>query len=401
MKALKLIVKGLDNFENKALDIDFITSKKVNSSEIDENVKLLFNSIYTQNTLSFIGINASGKTTTLELIENLLSIYIDNQSISFKSNLTKNFSNELEVTIYLYDKNENNIYMVKSIIKKDNVESRLYFYDEDLYIRKVNKKVTKKNIFDIEYYEHEQNREKLANSYLKSEDSIFSAKLNEIVNKRNKVFELINLTDMNFFAYYLKSMSNESFIRYLDPSIELFRIKDEAEFNVKNDVLPKFEIKFKNSELIHTSEIGDLGDILSSGTIKGLNIFANVFKVLVEGGYLIIDEIENHLNKRIVSSILEFFLSDINVNGATLIFSTHYIEILDEVDRSDSIYILNKEEYISVKKLSERLGKHDRTDRKKSEVFLSGIIDTVPDYTSYFRIKKDISKRMKEARNDY
>lgn len=401
MKALKLIVKGLDNFENKALDIDFITSKKVNSSEIDENVKLLFNSIYTQNTLSFIGINASGKTTTLELIENLLSIYIDNQSISFKSNLTKNFSNELEVTIYLYDKNENNIYMVKSIIKKDNVESQLYFYDEDLYIRKVNKKVTKKNIFDIEYYEHEQNREKLANSYLKSEDSIFSAKLNEIANKRNKVFELINLTDMNFFAYYLKSMSNESFIRYLDPSIELFRIKDEAEFNVKNDVIPKFEIKFKNSELIHTSEIGDLGDILSSGTIKGLNIFANVFKVLVEGGYLIIDEIENHLNKRIVSSILEFFLSDINVNGATLIFSTHYIEILDEVDRSDSIYILNKEEYISVKKLSERLGKYDRTDRKKSEVFLSGIIDTVPDYTSYFRIKKDISKRMKEVRNDW
>ncbi|MBJ6305923.1 ATP-binding protein, partial [Staphylococcus aureus] len=165
--------------------------------------------------------------------------------------------------------------------------------------------------------------------------------------------------------------------------------------------LPKFEIKFKNSEIIHTSEIGDLGKILSSGTIKGLNIFANIFKVLVEGGYLIIDEIENHLNKRIVSSILEFFLSDININGATLIFSTHYIEILDDVDRSDSIYILNKDEHIKVKKLSERLGKFDRADRKKSEVFLSGIVDTVPDYNSYMRIKEDISKRLKELSDEH
>ena len=200
---------------------------------------------------------------------------------------------------------------------------------------------------------------------------------------------------MNFFAYYLNSMSNESFIRYLDPSIEIFRIKDEKEFSVKRDALPQFEIKFKNSDLIHTSEIADLGDILSSGTIKGLNIFANVFKVLVEGGYLIIDEIENHLNKRIVSSILEFFLSDININGATLIFSTHYVEILDEVDRSDSIYVLNKEKYIKVQKLSKRLGKDDRADKKKSEVFLSGTIDTVPSYESYRNIKEDINKRLK------
>ncbi|MBJ6275304.1 ATP-binding protein [Staphylococcus aureus] len=397
MKALKIIVNGLSNFKDQKLDIDFITSKKVNSPELNTNVARLFNNIYNQNTLSFIGINASGKTTTLELIETLLSIYIDNKSISFNSNLTKNFNNLLKVTVYLYDEISNNIYMINSTIKKDDVESCLYFDDEDLYTRKVNKKISRKNIFDIDCYKHEQNRKKLANFYLKSEDSIFSSILNQRTNKRSKIFELINLTDINFFAYYLKSMSNESFIRYLDPSIEIFKIKDETEY----EGLPKFEIKFKNSEIIHTSEIGDLGKILSSGTIKGLNIFANIFKVLVEGGYLIIDEIENHLNKRIVSSILEFFLSDININGATLIFSTHYIEILDDVDRSDSIYILNKDEHIKVKKLSERLGKFDRADRKKSEVFLSGIVDTVPDYNSYMRIKEDISKRLKELSDEH
>ncbi|PNZ84621.1 hypothetical protein CD132_00275 [Staphylococcus microti] len=197
---------------------------------------------------------------------------------------------------------------------------------------------------------------------------------------------------MNVFTYYMSNMTNESFIRYLDPSVEIFRIKDEENYRIKKHTLPKFEIKFKNSDLVHTSDLTDLGDILSSGTIKGLNIFANVVKVLLRGGYLIIDEIENHLNKRIVTSILEFFLSDINENGATLIFSTHYVEVLDEIDRSDSIYILNKEEVIKVKKLSDRLGEYDRADKKKSEIFLSGVVDTVPDYQSYQNIKKDISQ---------
>ncbi|MBJ6301992.1 hypothetical protein JGU45_06685, partial [Staphylococcus aureus] len=135
MKALKIIVNGLSNFKDQKLDIDFITSKKVNSPELNTNVARLFNNIYNQNTLSFIGINASGKTTTLELIETLLSIYIDNKSISFNSNLTKNFNNLLKVTVYLYDEISNNIYMINSTIKKDDVESCLYFDDEDLYTR--------------------------------------------------------------------------------------------------------------------------------------------------------------------------------------------------------------------------------------------------------------------------
>ena len=395
MKALKIVVNGLSNFESKTLNVDFITSKKVNSYEANNNVKPLFNSIYKQNSMSFVGINATGKTTTLEIIESLLSIYIDNDSISFHGNLAKNFSDKLKVTMYLLDEKEDNIYLVNSTVMKesnDSTEPKLYFYDEDLYTRKVNKRVNRKNIFNFELYNHLQNRKALNNSYLKNEDSIFSAILNERANKRDKVFELINLTDMNVFAYYMSNMTNESFIRYLDPSIEIFRIKDEENYRKKNNALPKFEIKFKNSDLVHTSDVTDLGDVLSSGTIKGLNIFANVVKVLFRGGYLIIDEIENHLNKRIVTSILEFFLSDINENGATLIFSTHYVEVLDEIDRSDSIYVLNKEEVIKVKKLSDRLGEYDRADKKKSEIFLSGVVDTVPDYQSYQNIKKDISE---------
>ncbi|PNZ80494.1 P-loop NTPase family protein, partial [Staphylococcus microti] len=205
MKALKIVVNGLSNFKSKTLDVDFITSKKVNSYEANNNVKPLFNSIYKQNSMSFVGINASGKTTTLEIIESLLSIYIDNDSISFHGNLAKNFSDELKVTMYLLDEKKDNIYLINSTIMKENndsTEPKLYFYDEDLYSRKVNKRVNRKNIFNVELYNHLQNRKALNNSYLKNEDSIFSAILNEREDKRGKVFELINLTDMNVFTYY-------------------------------------------------------------------------------------------------------------------------------------------------------------------------------------------------------
>lgn len=65
---------------------------------------------------------------------------------------------------------------------------------------------------------------------------------------------------------------------------------------------------------------------------------------------MLIDEIENHLNKRLVQLIIELFGdNDINRKGAMLIFSTHYAEILETITRKDSIYImLRKDDYISI-----------------------------------------------------
>lgn len=52
--------------------------------------------------------------------------------------------------------------------------------------------------------------------------------------------------------------------------------------------------------------------------------------VLRTGGYLIIDDLEKHFSKEIVHMILELFdTQESNPNGACIIFSTHYAEILD------------------------------------------------------------------------
>lgn len=401
MKILKINIDGLKNYSQNKLNIDFVPNKRVSRDEVNENVFKLFNNIYSQNVIPLVGINASGKTSTLEIIEGILSIYIDNSSISFKDRLIKHFDKTLNVLIYILNEKDKKIYKVKSEIKKDSYLNLVYFGEEEIYVRDVTNNITKKNIYDDNFYKKPiliRSDEK--NDYLKNEDSIFSGILNHYQQSTSKVYELFDLTNINLLAYYLDKLTNNSFIKYLDPSIETFNIKNKEELKDKKDSNPKFEIKFKNSEEKHIYDVANLDSILSSGTIKGLNIFANVFKILSEGGYLIVDEIENHLNKRIVTSILEFFLSDINKNGATLIFSTHYIEIIDEIERSDSIYVLNKKETINVKKLSDCLGNNDRKDKKKSDIFLSGMINTIPDYKSYMNIKKDIKNNLSKGNRD-
>ncbi len=44
-------------------------------------------------------------------------------------------------------------------------------------------------------------------------------------------------------------------------------------------------------------------------------------EVLQNGGYIVVDEIENHFNKEIVTTLMRFFMdSKLNKNGGTLVF---------------------------------------------------------------------------------
>ena len=107
----------------------------------------------------------------------------------------------------------------------------------------------------------------------------------------------------------------------------------------------------------------------------------------MEGGYLVVDELENHFNKEIVSTLVRFFMDKkVNKNGATLVFSTHYSEILDEFKRNDGIYIVRNIGGIAAENLSSIL---KRNDIKRSEVYDSDFLKgTVPAYKSYIALKK-------------
>ena len=164
-------------------------------------------------------------------------------------------------------------------------------------------------------------------------------------------------------------------------------------FEEKNEK-PIIHLKFKGKEEIVLNNPIELNNYLSSGTVKGMITFTLAQEVLKDGGCLIVDEVENHFNKEIVSTLIRFFMDGkINKNGGMLIFSTHYPELLDEYDRNDSIFITRNRDGITAENLSNIL---KRNDIKKSDAYQSGFLEgTTPTYEAYMQLKKSIAASLK------
>ena len=175
-----------------------------------------------------------------------------------------------------------------------------------------------------------------------------------------------------------------------DDNIEYLRTTDD----VNNGL--QWRLKFKNNDhIFQTGNPIELNRIISAGTIKGHALIGRALTVLRTGGYLIIDELENHFNKELVHMILELFDDqDINPNGACIIFSTHYAEILDFIRRKDNVYITRKTDgSLSVSKLS---AEFRRNDIKKSDLFLSNCLrGTAPKFRQIQNLKETICQKVK------
>ena len=192
---------------------------------------------------------------------------------------------------------------------------------------------------------------------------------------------LLQFTNLNILPFSQNIPAEV--ISYLDPTIEYLH------FDERNEK-PVIHLKFKERDEIILNNSLELNNYLSSGTVKGMITFTLAQQTLQDGGYLIVDEIENHFNKEIVSTLLRFFMdSGLNKRGGTLIFSTHYPELLDEYDRNDGIFIIRNRNGITAENLSCIL---KRNDIKKSDAYQSGFLEgTTPMYEAYMRLKKSIA----------
>ena len=387
MKILKTKIRGLSYFKNGVFEFDFFASKNVNLYEKESNsVSHIINKLYKLNSIALLGINASGKTTSLKLVLAMLNIFIKNKSLSEDDipEIGNYFDDEVICENYIF--NQEWIYKIESIISKDKSNS-LYFKDEVLYRKKVQKTESKDKIFTN--FEETISRKDIDVTYLKQTDSIFSGVLNRKNHQlvEDSVVDLTNITDVNKIQYFANDM-DISYVNFLDDSIESLIFEEDTK---------KFKIRFKYSKELIESNIVDLNRFLSSGTIKGIMILLNIQFILNSGGYLIIDELENHLNKSIAVQLIKLFNSNINKNSATLIFTTHYIEITDFIDRSDSIYVLKKNPLINIEKMSNIIGEKDRSDRKKSDLILSGSygLGTAPKNSSYKMMRESMNKSIK------
>lgn len=379
MKILRITAQGLPLFKED-MDICFYTQQRV-SEDDRNNLYNLIDNYYLHSACAFIGINASGKTSVLKVINLALNI-IKNEPINHvEAKTILGGSEKAAIRTYFYDKRKY-ICCLETVITAKKAKTGEYVYSilsERLWEKPVAGVKSKKYLTDFDGIEPVDTRN--SNEAYLSDDVSFIIAHNKKVNDTVEVFSLLSYTNVNVLPF-TEDIPLEV-ITFLDPTIEKLCF-EQAEGKTF------IHLKFRDEDEIILNNAVDLEQYLSSGTIKGIITFSMVKEVLQSGGYLLVDEIENHFNKEIVTTLMRFFMdSRLNKRGGTLIFTTHYPELLDEYDRNDGICIVRNRNGITAENLSHIL-KHN--DIKKSDAYQSGFLEgTTPAYEAYMRLKKSLA----------
>ena len=376
MKILKIKADGLPLYK-EPFEVSFYALQRVQNKN---SVYNLFNNIYINTAEAFIGINASGKSTALNVITfcNLLlnAAPLNNEFIPdiLESNVNTFFD------IYFYENNK--IYHLKTELvkfKQADGKDTIEIVSEKLWDKDVTYKINKNNLLNFTDEDLKRVRDN-KDEYLPADVSIMIA-INKQATEPRVFIDLGAFTNFNFFMPGLDTVQPE-IATLLDHTIEYIRIE-----KVNNKSLAK--LKFYGKDEIVLYNPGELNKYLSSGTIKGIRVFTEVERALKYGGYILVDEIENHFNRELVAILIRLFTDKrINPKGAVIIFSTHYPELLDELDRNDCIFITRNSGNLQVDNLNTLL---KRNDIKKSEVYQSNYLGgTAPKYDAIKALKKRI-----------
>ena len=383
MHILKIIVSGFPLFTTD-VEFDFLPLQRV-SKEARESLHHLFSNYYQNNVLTVIGINASGKTTLLKVIAFALRL-LNNESLNAidSREIFDGLGDEQRVSFDLYfSVSGKTLYRLHAVIQKQL--GRLVFCEEELLCKPVSTVKRKSDLWDFTKREALFIRDQ-EEEFLPDDVSIMIA-LNKSMSQRLVVTDMLRFTNNNLLP--LSGDIPPELIAFFDPSIEYLHY-DRA------GIAAPISLKFRGKEELLLSKASELNRYLSSGTIKGINIFMQSMKLLRTGGYMVIDEMENHFNKEIILTLIRFYMDKkINTGGAVLIFSTHWAELLDEFSANDSIYVVHNERGIAVDNLSTLL---TRNDVKKSDAYQSGMFGlTTPLYESYMRLKEILLRPAGEA----
>lgn len=383
MKILRITVNGLPLFKQE-LDLLFYTQQRVGEDDKEKLYKIEPN-YYLHTACAFIGINASGKTSVLKVINLALNILRNEPINHVESRNILGACERATFKICFLDK-KSNVYCLKTVITSKKAKAGRYAYsiiEEKLWEKPISSVKSKKYLTDFTAISPIAVRN-TEEAYLPDDVSFIIAH-NKKANDKIDVFSLLSYTNINILPF-TEDIPLEV-IAFLDPTIEKLyfeKVEDKASIH----------LKFKDEEEIILNNAVELEQYLSSGTIKGIITFSMVKEVLASGGYILVDELENHFNKEIVVTLIRFFMdSSLNKNGSTLIFTTHYSELLDEYDRNDAIYIVRNRNGITAENLSYIL---KRNDIKKSDAYQSGFLEgTTPAYEAYLRLKKNLAASLK------
>lgn len=393
---LKIIVENINMFEDNRLEIDFTNDQQISNHDKSHPYYNVKSSIYLPKVLAFKGVNASGKTTVLEIISFVFDVYFNDSTINNNYSLLEKIKTKNPLIFTMFYEHNSVIYKIESeIIKKienigtddDPLLGYSYVINEEIIYSKLMKISTSKKDLFTKGYNYLISRD-LLDENIRTFLPDYKSMIGILGHKNNQLY--INNLQSNSNKKENRVTNNKlelvpSIIQYLDPSIKSIK---EVEVDYLLDDTTIFQIQFKNGKKIETTKTR-FRHYLSSGTYRGIQILQTIKAVLRTGGYYVLDELEVHFNKTIAVDIIKLFLDHkTNPNNATLLFSTHYTELIDTLTRNDQVILIHRNDNYDIK-LTRFSKLNKKNQNKKSESYFSDEfkIGTAIEYETYMKFR--------------
>jgi len=389
---MKLLSVKVSHFKNcsDGFAIDLVAKSRKTAEDKEYELLEIAPDLHVYNTMAFIGKNASGKTSAIELLDMAYSILggfrLEGKHYSYDGI-------ELEIVFY----HSGMIYLYETRLETDQLGNRALFKNERLFQKKYYKTHVKE-IYNRDGFErmpvplfspfsHKELDTSLEDSHSVLPDD--TSRLFYILGKKatRAIFfdsceagtETYSMVFNALKNYGIDSKILTSVLKIFDENIESLEMLDEKNYKLS------FRGKVKtisDTQLIH---------LLSSGTTKGLLLYVLMVASLKEGFDLLIDEVENHFHKTLVENMISLYKDkSVNKHNATLIFSTHYCEVLDQMGRQDNIWICKSGEQVTLSNMYEDY--QIRPELLKSKQYYNNAFQTAVDYDALMNLKKELKK---------
>ena len=373
MKLLRITAKNFRNCRDD-FSIDFVSKADKSDEDMVYELQEIAPGLYTFNNMAFVGKNASGKTTAIELIASCYRI-LDEFQISDNNY----FNNNEELEIFFFHEGSIYKYTTKLLVK--SIRPDVFFENEHIYMKKYNKRKAG-SIFENSDFK-EMNIEK----QLPPNISILYYILENISN--NCIYCSVDLTDSKTDFYKFSFDLIDEYRISLDVFNCILKLFDNNVKNLERQENGNYLLNYKGAPLEMSSS--QLKSFLSSGTTKGIETYIAMAVALSNGISLIIDEIEDHFHKTLVENMISLFKEPlINKKHATLIFTTHYCELLDLFNRKDNIWITKSDEQVYIENMYENY--NDISSGLKSRQFYNNVFDTAVNYDDLMALKKALKR---------
>jgi hypothetical protein len=372
---MKLLYAKTSNFKNVRdnFEISLVAKSKKTAEDREYELQEIAEDLFVYNTLAFIGKNASGKTTSVELLDCCYSILGDFR-LEGKHYEYENVRLDM---IFFHD---GYLYRYMTTLQSDHtLGNKAIFTNQHIY-RKKYFKTKIKTIFEME-------------DYTEMED------FGELPEDTSKVFFVLKkkATRAIYFDSFGEGVDTYAI---LFKALKNYKISDEIFVNIirifDENVKTIKKIDDHNYKLYYREQIKTVSDqelvyLLSSGTTKGVLLYVLMVASLQNGFDLIVDEIENHFHKTLVENMISLY-KDKNVNrsNATLIFTTHYCEVLDLFNRRDNIWIAKTDSQVYLSNMYDDY--EIRTELLKSRQFYNNAFQTAVNYGELMNMKRKLMK---------